>query len=401
MGHKISLPSSKGQIYIKTQRTSYYSNETIQGWVFLNVQETGFKAGVVQMRFVGRNIASHTFSSTQQGSGYLRQLNKKFLNSYIHLHEFGKSLPIIQIVFPFEICLNLYSSTLKIGSQLNETRIEFCIVAEIVNLHNKMDTQIKFKLPIQIHKALAPIPKPINTIFKEDQQCCCFVKNLCSIIKLKIAKNEFQQGETIILEVDIDQSNCTKDLFVAISLKRKLEVLFPDEFVDQLIVYQFEDLKCEGGQKKTVSLQIELSQQNLYSSTFSANIQLQYLLRLQLQPSGSVFEVPITIIKPEYFLTNQQIYNYSKQIQQSPEILFEKRAKLIVNQIHFMKQDQLQLLQKYYNKQIDANKQYENYNVENNFQPVLYDIEIPIFVKQEQPKPMAILIEEENIKINE
>ena len=50
MGHNISLPSSKGEIYIKTQRTSYYSNETIQGWVFLNVKETGFKAGIVQLR---------------------------------------------------------------------------------------------------------------------------------------------------------------------------------------------------------------------------------------------------------------------------------------------------------------------------------------------------------------
>ena len=43
------VASLKGSIEIKTQKTSYFSNETIQGWVILNVHEKGFKAGVVQL----------------------------------------------------------------------------------------------------------------------------------------------------------------------------------------------------------------------------------------------------------------------------------------------------------------------------------------------------------------
>ena len=46
------IASLKGSIDIKTQRTSYYSNETIQGWVILNVHQNGFKAGIVQLSVI-------------------------------------------------------------------------------------------------------------------------------------------------------------------------------------------------------------------------------------------------------------------------------------------------------------------------------------------------------------
>ncbi|KAM3147514.1 hypothetical protein pb186bvf_000321 [Paramecium bursaria] len=415
MGSSKSKPSQKGQIFIQAQKEMYYLNETINGQVCLNVQQPGFPAGIVQLRFVGKDFAKRV---EQRGSGKNRhtvtmRLNSKFINFPIQLCDYGKELPVTQVVFPFQVPLNLQTTTLNVYYTANRfVYIKFYLVAQVINNpKQKMDEVIKFKLPIIIVRSYVPMLRPMKKNQREEVVYCCCCKNGYALYDYDVPKTDFQFGETFNMSLNVDLSNCQKEILkINMFIYGKCVVLFPAKR-EYYIIFHNQDLDgCAAGQSKSYSLTQILNNEKgageqmivLQSTTVSPNIQFNYFVSFHFKFKGcdccfeSKSEIPITIIRPpqqayENFAQNPELYQAPMPAPQlndwKPQI--QKQTSLIAHQEQYADKDQFLYWANEPQKVNPAETDYNNYHAyNNNYQPVPQNQEMQIQPQKQDQHPI-------------
>ncbi|KAM3135718.1 hypothetical protein pb186bvf_012115 [Paramecium bursaria] len=341
MGNSKAKHSEKGQILVQTQRELYFINEMIVGQVFLNVTQPGFPAGIVKLRFIGKERA-HKVEYYYTGKNVQRvdyDLNNKFLDTGLELKNFGNELPITQEVYPFQLPLNLYSTSFNANMKDDHyAYIKYYITVQVVpnikegEKKQKMKEVIKYKLPIIIAKPYYPLERPFSQDFRQDIQFCCCCKKGFAILSLKTPMQDFMTGDTVKLQMFLDLTRSPKDIIeMEITFNAVIKVVFQMlgtavRFFD--LTYNYQQIQgVKAGQSRAYDLQVPITQVSdseqykrvdIQSSTQTVNIIYRHFIKIKPKFSGCNccfnwdVELPITVVRP-----SQQAFEVIKQ---NPEL---------------------------------------------------------------------------------
>ncbi|KAM3138183.1 hypothetical protein pb186bvf_009646 [Paramecium bursaria] len=367
------IPSTKGNLLVQTSKEMYLISETIQGNIFVNINEEGYQAGILTLRFVGQELSQKTIRS-QQNNEVQRQVHKdKFLDVSTELKNYGEKLPISQEVYPFQIGLNICSSTLsaKFSSE-DYANIYFYIIVQFKQADGKKCNEtIKFKLPITIAQPYIPINRPVLNKARHEVQFCFCCKSGSILLTTQMNKSDYMTEQIMNVQLRADLTLSPKTIInMQVLLVGVLSIKNGKELRTETFIYhqqKIEGVQCWSLKKYEFEVPITSKHDSrsiflIQTSSQTKNIKYQHYLKIIPELEGCncndnwEVDVPINIIRPpqstfDILKLDARIYQAPQEMAALPkwDPVIQNCAQMFVNQDPIERQS-------YYYESPDKNK---------------------------------------------
>ena len=219
MGAKAS--TEFGQIYVNTDKPSYFQGEYVYGTISLNLVKD-FPGYELYLKIKGKEDAHWS-----EGSGKDRRHyhGKKIIISHQFLiYKFNSNrIPLGQYNFPFSVYMNpgLPASFKNVGT---DAKVSYKLKGEIKSIDKNYKA---FRSSKELHlkqaknDAYAP---PITNLQIKVDICCCFAQGSTNI-ETRVNKTNFFEGEVASIDCFVSNANCNLPLTtVELQLVRRLKL---------------------------------------------------------------------------------------------------------------------------------------------------------------------------------
>ncbi|EAS02236.1 arrestin (macronuclear) [Tetrahymena thermophila SB210] len=211
----------KGGIFIQLQKTSFISNEVVQGQLNINIEEP-FQGHILQVTLKG--LEETQFTYTVKRGKHRRTVFAKGQNEIVNfsmpIYDFAQgqnsSAFIInpcQVVIPFQLCIadKLPSSMNYFYNSNNQCSIKYSIIAQIIPTEANVKP-IQGSQEIFIGQQISTYYLSNNTTSIQQPVICCCCKSGQINYNITTSSRCFSPQETINLNMDIDFSQYSKQV---------------------------------------------------------------------------------------------------------------------------------------------------------------------------------------------
>ncbi|KAL4484632.1 hypothetical protein ABPG74_019809 [Tetrahymena malaccensis] len=209
----------RGGIYIQLQQTAFVSNQVIQGFININLEEP-YKGHILQITLSGIEETHFTYtvkSGKDNRTSFAKGLNN-FLNFSIPVYDFSQGsndpnfiIQPCQAVIPFQLDIagNLPSSMKFFKSEHNQCQIKYSLIASIIPTESNLKP-VQGIQEIFIGQQITTFELPNTTTSTQQPVVCCCCKQGQINYNITTNSRSFAPNENILLKMQIDFSQFSK-----------------------------------------------------------------------------------------------------------------------------------------------------------------------------------------------
>ncbi|CAD8172136.1 unnamed protein product [Paramecium pentaurelia] len=209
--HLAYRKSEFGEIAIRTDKPFYFAGDLAKGNIYLNICKEGYQGNILQFTIVGKE---KTEWEEGRGDDQITYRGKnKFYSQSVPIYRFQNQIAQIgQYVFPFQFQLHPnipgsfdYKNIHENGSITYKVKTKFTSTQQNKpSMRSKQEFLVRE--PIKQEVIGQQLERTSNIY-----ACCCFNKGT-SRLKCFCDKNHYLQGDTALLTMEIDNSNCNLNI---------------------------------------------------------------------------------------------------------------------------------------------------------------------------------------------
>ena len=242
-GKKYQDTSKYGEIYLKTDKTSYYPGETVTGHIHLNLI-IEYPGNHLFVKFKGKEIV-HIVRLEPRGNHaeYIKYSDKNNITKKNMLAHKWETLPIGQYTIPFSFMLphHLPASFYQQGNKYLAF-LEYQLEA-FIQPNNNTDPKIKYKQPIVLKETIAQPREELPTQVITPLKTCWCCKRGSNTLKVHFEKNYYAPGDTAKVIMKLDNNNTAlKNQEVILALKQTLKLIAKGKMISKVITKTQQEL---------------------------------------------------------------------------------------------------------------------------------------------------------------